>query len=167
MGDSLVRGAERALDVPLPVIWQGKSSAGLCEFNELLDGLSGPTPSIIIVHLGTNDLLAVNEFSMRQPIALSMDRCLMQFPNTLLIWSDILPRVFYFGARSQLSLERKRRAVNRWARSQGRRRGVGIMHHPQFRWTETVLYRYDAVHLSPLGNRVFVDNICQAIRLVM
>ena len=91
----------------------------------------------------------------------------MQFPNTLLIWSDILPRVFYFGARSQLSLERKRRAVNRWARSQGRRRGVSIMHHPQFRWTETVLYRYDAVHLSPLGNRVFVDNICQAIRLVM
>ena len=93
-----MRGAERALDVPLPVIWQGKSSAGLCEFNELLDGLSGPTPSIIIVHLGTNDLVAVDEFSMRQRIALSMDRCLMQFPNTLLIWSDILPRVFYFGA---------------------------------------------------------------------
>ena len=107
MGDSLVRGAERALDVPLPVIWQGKSSAGLCEFNELLDGLSGPTPSIIIVHLGTNDLLAVDEFSMRQPIALSMDRCLMQFPNTLLIWSDILPRVFYCHGNFTLELDLK------------------------------------------------------------
>ena len=134
-----MRWAEKALAIPFHVNWFGKSGAGLCDLHVLLKRISGPTPSVIIVHVGTNDLVGVDEFSIRQRIALYMQQCLMQFPTTTIIWSDILPRMFYFVARSQLSLERKRRALNRWARSQGRRLGVSILHHPQFKWTETAL----------------------------
>ena len=167
VGDSLVRWVKRAVDVPFPVIWRGKSGAGLCEISQLLEGTTGPSPATIIVHIGTNDLVEVDEFSIRQRIALTMKRCRDVFPATCIIWSDILPRVFYFGARSQMSIERKRRAVNRWARSQGRRLGVSILHHPQFTWTETSLYRYDGIHLSPLGNGIFIANLLLAIRSSM
>lgn len=159
-----MRWAKSALDIPFRVSWHGKRGAGLCDLDALLESISGPTPSIIIVHIGTNDLVNVDEFSIRQRIVLSMKKCSMFFPHTTLIWSDILPRLFYFGARSQLSLERKRRALNRWARSQGRRLGVSILHHPQFKWSETALYRFDGVHLSPSGNRVFLGNFRDAIR---
>ena len=125
-----MRWAKNDLDIPFHVSWLGKSGAGLCDLDALLEGVSGPTPSIIIVHIGTNDLVDVDEFSIRQRIALSMQRCIKCFPHTTVIWSDILPRLFYFGARSQLSLERKRCALNRWARSQGQQ--LGILHHPQF-----------------------------------
>jgi lysophospholipase L1-like esterase len=162
-----VRWAKSDLDFPLHVSWLGKSGAHLCDLDALLEGISGPTPSIIIVHIGTNDLVDVDEFSIRQRIVLSMKKCVKFFPHTTIIWSDILPRLFYFGARSQLSLERKRRALNRWARSQGRRLGVSILHHPQFKWTETALYRFDGVHLSPTGNQVFLGNFRCAIRSLL
>ena len=115
----------------------------------------GPDPSVLLLHIGTNDLVTTDEFCMRQRILLLLNSCTVRFPHTVLMWSAILPRVFYFGARSQSSLERKRKALNRWAKKQCAKLGAHFLPHPQFKWTETALYRYDGVHLSPLGNTAF------------
>ena len=90
------------------MVWKGKSGAGMFELESLLQSCGGATPAIIIFHIGTNDLIKVDEFCMRQRILVSLQDCIRQFPSTKIVWSDILPRVFYFGAKSQPAVEKKR-----------------------------------------------------------
>ena len=115
----------------------------------------------MIIHLGGNDLIVADEFSFRQRLVLSR-RASLLFPHASLIWSDLLPRLYYLGARSPEGTEEKRRTLNRWAQPKDSWFGIRNLHLPQFRWTEATLYRFDAVHLSPLGNRIFRDNVYKA-----
>ena len=129
----------------------------------MLSARLSPDPTVLLIHIGTNDLIATDEFCMQQLILLLLNSCTVRFPKMVLIWSAILPRVFYFGARSQASLERKRKSLNRWAQKQCTKLGAHYLHHPQFVWTDTSLYRYDGVHLSVRGNNIFRENLCQGI----
>ena len=86
-----------------------------------------------------------------------------QFPDTIIYWSDILPRVFYFGARSQKAMEQQRKVINRWAWACSRRIGCQVLSHPQFAWTDLSLYRFDGIHLSEAGNAVFCSDMAACI----
>ncbi len=96
--------------------WNGKGGAHLSDANPLLSDLamSGPPPGLIIVHLGTNDLVQLDAFCLRQSVRIFMSECSVQFPRAHLVWSDILPRACYFGALSQSKLEMKRRSINKY-----------------------------------------------------
>ena len=119
---------------------------------------------MIILHVGTNDLVSTDMFSMRQRIKLFLHEARLLYPKSLLIWSDILPRVFYFGANTQKAMEKKRRKINKWAEYQATKLGCQVLHHPQFQQSKLHLFRYDAVHLSVDGNMVFRENIQLCIR---
>lgn len=150
------------------MIWKGKSGARMCDLDTLLQSINyGPSPAVIICHIGTNDLVNVDEFCMRQRITVFMHQCISQFPYTRVVWSDILPRVFYFGAKSQPAVEKKRKAINRWAKKQCHVLGAHCLHHPQFSWSETTLYRYDGVHLSDVGTKLFRGNLQSCISLLL
>ena len=168
IGDSIIRWAAGSFALPRHVVWKGKSGARMGDLDLLLKSIKGPTPSVIIFHIGTNDLVDVDEFCMRQRITVSLQTYVSQFSTTKVVWSDILPRIFYFGAKSQAAVEKKRRAINRWAKSQCIRLGAHCLPHPQFVWSETALYRFDGVHLSPLGTKIFRDNLraCASAMLV-
>ena len=109
-----------------------------------------PPPAVLIIHLGTNDLIAMDVYSVRQS-------------HTLVFWSESLPRVFYFGAHSQKNKEQQRKKINRWMRTCCQRNGCMILRHPQFIWSDLSLYRFDGVHLSEAGNAVFCDNFTDCI----
>ena len=112
-----------------------------------------PPPAMLVIHLGSNDLVRIDEFALRQRVSVMLRDCAAWCPSMTIVWSDILPRVFYFGALSQSALERKRRTINRWARSQCAKIPKAIcLHQPQFQWSDFALFRYDGVHLSPRGN---------------
>ena len=85
------------------------------------------------------------------------------FPDAQLVWSEILPQVFYFGAHSQKSMEQQRRKINRWVRTCASRVGCHVLKHPQFVWSDFSLYRFDGVHLSVAGNVAFCDNLSASI----
>ena len=161
VGDSIVRRARTQFHLPVNVLWNGKGGAGVCDISNLLTQLDakGPPPTMLILHAGTNDLVAVDEFALRRRVSVLLSDCATRYPNAIVVWSDILPRVFYIGARSQPALERKRRTINRWVKSQSCHSKVFCLHHPQFVWSDVGLFRYDGVHLSPYGNHLFVDNI--------
>ncbi len=165
VGDSLIRWAQRRLDTFIPVLWRGRGGARLADWESLLAAMpaNAPPPAVLILHLGTNDLMAIDVFSIRQSIDVFMGDIRARFPDTILVWSDILPRVFYFGARSQKSMEKQRRAINRWARTCSQRWGCHVLHHSQFAWSELSLYRFDGVHLSPADNNVFCNNLVSCI----
>ena len=165
IGDSIVRRAATMLGSGPPVHWNGRGEARYRDINQLLAELEAqcPRPAMLIVNVGTNDLGDTDFFCMRQRIALFMKERCDKYPWTKLVWSDILPCACYFGTINPSKLEMKRRAVNRWARSLSRRMGVSVLHHPQFRWSEFSLYRYDGVLLSNTGNMHFQLNLRDSI----
>ena len=165
VGDSIIRRAECEFPLPVNILWKGKGGAGVADAYDLRDELSafGPPPNLLIVHLGTNDLVRIDEYAQR--IAVMLRDCLRWGPNMTIVWSAILPRVHYFGAHSQTALKRKRRTINRWARSQCSKLASALcLHHPQFQWSDLSLYKFDGVHLSPYGNQVFTANIQQFLQ---
>ena len=93
-----------------------------------------------------------------------MEEVRVHFPYARVIWADILPRVFYFGARSQKSMERQRKAINRAARAHAEIIGCGVLHHPQFTRTDLSLFRFDGIHLSVAGNRAFCQDLTNCFK---
>ena len=156
----------RIVGVGPRVRWNGKGGARLPDLTQLLADLasSGPPPRVIVVHLGTNDLGFADAFSLRQRIRIFMSECLANYPMAQVVWSDILPRACYFGALSPAKVEMKRRSTNNWSRSLGRRLGVGVLHHPQFRWSFFHLFLVDGVRLSREGLALFRQNFATCIR---
>ena len=164
MGDSIVRWATKPLGTSTVVRWLGKSGARLRDLPLLLNQMDGPPPAMIIIHLGTNDLVSSDQFCIRQLIASTLQFCKGRYPAASIVWSDILPRVFYFGARSQVAMERQRRALNRWAKSQSAKVNARVLHHPNFKWSDCSLFRFDGVHLSPKGNQMFRADILACVQ---
>ena len=163
IGDSIVRRAVHRLGCRPQVHWNGLGGARYSTITQLLCDLDAqwPSPGMLIVHVGTNDLVDTDAFCLRQRITVFMRECRERYPNTRLVWSDIfLPRACYFGAFSQSRMEMKRRSINKWARSFSR---SAVLHHPQFKWSAFTLFRFDAVHLSPAGNEYFRENLRNCI----
>ena len=160
------RAVHRIVGVGPRVRWNGKGGARLPDLIQLLADLasSGPPPRAIVVHLGTNDRGFANAFSLRQGIRIFMSECLANYPTARVVWSDILLRACYFGALSPAKVEMKRRSTNKWSLSLGHHLGVGILHHPQFRWSFFHLFLVDGVHLSREGLALFRQNLATCIR---
>ena len=167
VGDSIVRWASQDLNLPNLVRWNGRGGAQLKDLHGLLSGFHATSPALIILHLGTNDLVSHDLFTLRQLITSALGICRQRFPQAIVVWSDILPRMFYFGATSQKAIENVRKAANRWAKAQCKKLGARVLQHPQFIWSDASLYRFDGVHLSPKGIAIFRANLCNCILSVL
>lgn len=97
VGDSIVRWAAGKMHLPCHVIWKGKSGARIGDLESLLQSIQGPPPSVIIFHIGTNDLTDVDEFCMRQRISVALQRFVVLFPNTKIVWSHFTTGLLFRG----------------------------------------------------------------------
>ncbi len=102
-------------------------------------------------------------FQIRQRIAYFLQYCKQIYPNTILVWSAILPRLFYFGARQQGAVEHIRRSINRWARSCCRQTEAIFLPHNGFQWQNHALFLYDGVHLSVEGTNLLLSDFVACI----
>ena len=166
IGDSLVQRADHSLCCRTQVHGHGIGGGGLTDIPKLLSVMEAraPDPKLIIVHIGTNDLLKVDSFAFRARVRVFMHECVLRFQSARIVWSDILPRACYFGTRFPARADRKRRSINRWCRSVGNKFGITTLAHPQFCFDQYHLYAYYGVHLSAAGNRLFSGNIRDCIQ---
>ena len=162
-----MRWAKQPLSLPRAVLWNGRSGATITDIRNLMSRMPGPPPSVIVFHIGTNDLLCVDAFCIRHRILSLMEDTKALYPHAQIVWSDILPRLFYFGTTAQASMDRKRRSINKWAKSRSRKLGGHFIHHPQFSWTTMHLFRYDGVHLSKAGIQQFLSNLVADISVLI
>ena len=72
---------------------------------ELLHDLHTAHLIVFHIHVGTNDLVQLNFFAIRQTLASLLMECKDMFLHTRLVWTCILPHLFYYGARSQQSMK--------------------------------------------------------------
>ena len=120
-------------------------------------------PRVVIIHMGTNDLIDLDIVQFKWLIEAVLLRCRQMLPDTIFIWSDILPRAFYQGARSQKGIDQKRKHVNKaavglFARIEGR-----VIKHSNMHWYDQCLFRDDDVHLDVWGQHIFTTNLRRAL----
>ena len=77
IGDSIVRRAERPLNLPVNFLWKGKGGAGVADVGSLLAELrqAHSLPDLLIVHIGTNNLVKSDEFALWQRVAVMLHDC--------------------------------------------------------------------------------------------
>lgn len=136
--------------------WQGYSGMSLMRSQRKLTTLLEVEypPNFILVHIGGNDL-------DRTPVKALKDRLhdLLKFisqamPNARIIWSEILPRDW--DGRKGLSSARKR--LNTFAARTVKQLGGFYLRHVNLTFNRTN-YSADGIHLSEIGNELFIDNI--------
>ena len=67
------------------------------------------------------------------------------------------------GRRKAWNVSVTCKAINQAARAHVEKTGCGVLHRPQFTWTDLSLFRYDGIHLSVAGNRAFCQDLTNCI----
>ena len=171
--------ADEARDRGLPnldldgrtVHWFGKGSMHWSQLHSTiqLKMLFHPTPAMIVIHLAGNDLVDLKQAQLIKRITKGLSRLRSVFPETLIVWSDILPRTQWRGMDiNRCSLEtmnNKRKRINRAGRQAVTSFPTGryICHEidPQIHG----LLKPDGTHLTKIGNSIFLLTFQEALRL--
>ena len=84
---------------------------------------------------------------------------------TCIVWSHILPRLYWRHAVSNVAADRSRCRINSSVASFVLKSGGASIKYPDIRVAQSNLFLNDGVHFSPLGNHVFVSTLPAAIQL--
>lgn len=125
-----------------------------------------PPPGMIIIQLGSNDLCTEKSVELIHNIERDILRMMILFPDTKIIWSDILMRRYWHSACNGKAIEKARLRVNCATNKFIVEHGQIIIHHPNIRAKEKNLYRFDGTHLSDIGNDIYLNNMQGAIEKI-
>lgn len=118
-----------------------------------------PLPAMIVIHLGSNDIGLRPCSDIIDDIKTDTLRFKLLFPNTRVIWSELLMRRYWHSAtKSGTRLEKVRKRINTAIKNFYLTEGLAEIRHPNIRASEIDLYRFDGVHLTDLGNDVLLNN---------
>ncbi|XP_031756771.1 filaggrin-2-like isoform X2 [Xenopus tropicalis] len=124
---------------------------------------SGRRPDILIIHAGGNDLGAVPQKQLVATIKQDLDRIRMRFPDIIVVWSEIIPRLVWRHARDARAIEKCRKKVNKLLSPYVRRFGGVVVRHSMLEEQLVGYYFRDGVHLSEVGMDIFILALCEGI----
>lgn len=108
-------------------------------------------PDILVVHLGGNDLGKRPFRELISDMKFDFLRLWAMFPKVVTIWSDIVPRKVWRGARSVVRLNKARVKINRaMGRFMARNGGLSVRHVDLESGTGN-FWKTDGVHLNKVG----------------
>lgn len=126
-------------------------------------------PDILLVHAGGNDLGKRPFRDLIRDIKFDFLRLWALFPGLICIWSDIVPRLFWRGARSPERLNKARIKVNRAIGCFMARNGAVVVRHRDLESGSGAFWKTDGVHLNPVGsdlwNLALQEGIETAVRM--
>lgn len=158
-------GRHLGLSPQLKLVWRGQRGMKWKNLFKLLPlQTMERSPDAIIFHLGGNDLTVWKGKALIERILGDLQFLKEHFPETLLVWSEIIPRICWRAPCDPRLIDRARRGVNREV-GRAMRSGLGaVICHRQLRVDRPEFYRSDGVHLSDAGNAVFLENIQRGLR---
>ena len=114
-------------------------------------------PEIIVVHLGGNDLVKTSNLTLFRNIREGLGYVSDAFPEACILWTDVLQRLEWHSVMGNVSVEKKRRRVNRFGRQviRGMPRGEVLQHDIDY--NTPGFFRPDGVHLSDVGLDMYLD----------
>lgn len=154
------------LGMPVSVGWYGIRGMGWSEFihEAQLRVVYQRPPSVILVHLGGNDLSKLTTLSMMAIIRKGLKYVRRAAPECHLVWVDILPRFDYRVLESAWeSIDQKRMRVNRFGHAMMTKLHGHVL-SPDIDLETPGFFRPDGVHLSDVGNDMYIDALRDCIR---
>ena len=149
------------------VSWKGVRGAHLKDVvGQLREGLDHtPYPTTVIIHAGTNDILKLDTYALRNLIPVVISSVRNMLPLSRIIWSDILPRRKYKG---ELKPGKGKQATN-FANCQAHKAIYATSNASFICYSDILsadrssLYRKDGTHLSRGGLIVFKMMLGEAL----
>nr|XP_034327087.1 uncharacterized protein LOC117689615 isoform X3 [Crassostrea gigas] len=128
--------------------------------------IANKQPTILIIHCGGNNigdpqntLKGIQKF-----MKLTLSQIADLLPNTLIVWSHILPRSNWRQSLSTIEGENSRRRINSAIATFVLKKLNGAsIKYPDIQITQKRLFRLDGVHLSDLGNNIYINSLKNAI----
>lgn len=144
--------------------WKGVSSLkvenALSAIEELVQHNS---PDIIVIHCGGNNVgstpLGQLMFSLRS----LLNELFQKYSFALIVFSQILPRLKWRYERNHNSLELARKRINNSISTKIVKKGGALIKYPEIVEESQALFRRDQVHLSSLGNDIFLHTLQGAL----
>ncbi|XP_077788332.1 uncharacterized protein LOC144328495 [Podarcis muralis] len=125
--------------------------------------LEGP-PTAIVIQLGENDLVSHSCFVLRAMILGDLRDVAAMVPPTKIIWSKLLQRRKWRGSPCVEATERSRKRINAAVSKLVADLGGFVISHPLIRFKATELFMTDGVHLSSVGNDVWLSSVVDKLR---
>ena len=120
-------------------------------------------PEMLIIHCGENDIPTKQNgdliFEIRQGLSINM----FLMPYSTIIWSSILHRKEWRYANTNDAAEGTRKRVNRDVRRFLHKFNSKVIHHPDLEDLHPTLFNNDWVHLSYIGNDIFINALQSAL----
>ncbi|XP_069604250.1 serine/arginine repetitive matrix protein 1-like isoform X2 [Ranitomeya imitator] len=126
-----------------------------------------PSPDVIIIHLGGNDIgkrATVDLIFLMKQNFLELRN---MFPNTILIFSEIVPRLLWLKSESLKFCEKIRKRINRSMSKFMPSIGSLSFRHVDLEGSVPGLFQNDWVHLSEIGTDIFNLNLKAMVELAL
>lgn len=117
-------------------------------------------PDVLVLHVGGNDLGARPLRELVKDIKFDLLRLWSLFPSLVTVWSDIVPRKVWRGARSVEGVNKARVKVNRAIGRFMARNGAVAVRHVDLEQGVGGFWRADGIHLNAVG----LDMWCLALQ---
>ena len=125
--------------------------------------MHAPPPKVLVLHLGANDITTVRCSHLRN--CMRGDILLMNetFPETKVVISAMIQRCNWASDIDLKKIENKRKTLNRFLRRLAAYIGGGFVPHEDLRADTLGFYFHDGIHLSDVGNDLFLMGIRDAL----
>ncbi|KAM3936568.1 uncharacterized protein RB166_008366 [Leptodactylus fuscus] len=156
----------------MDVEWRGIRGLKWCQVlpEAISIGQVAPPPVILVIHAGGNDLCVMRVAELITLMRADMERIASYFSEVILVWSEMISRVTWQGARDAAAVEKARRTVNARLSRFVRSKGWVVVRHRQLEGDNRRLMRSDGVHLNDIGLDIFLsglqDGVEQALFLL-
>ena len=152
-------GNELGLGARLHITWRGVRGLKWIQLGRLTAFGHSP-PDILVIHLGGNDLPGLPGKGLILDILRDLTWLRQRYPTMRIVWSTIIPRLAWRGARNLDAVNTARRGVNREVCRGVCSGGLGsVVGHHRISAGDKGLFRENGVHLSKAGLDIFLEDI--------
>ena len=148
--------------------WQGKSGMVTSQLRRqirIMKTYEDP-PKFLVVHVGANDLGNLKTKDLREKLIQAMTFISKDLPDTKIVWSQMLPRLKWRYSNDSKAMEKCRYRVNNAVANFILESGGYYIRYPDISRTEN-MYKSDGVHLSVIGNNIFLNSIQGGLEFFM
>lgn len=142
------------------VWWQGYSGLGLHGLLKKIAYLTkfAAAPHFIIIHCGGNDIGKIPLWELRTFLQEVFSGLVKLLPQARIIWSQILPRKTWRYSVDNVAMRKCRVRINSAAAKLVLHYEGAYFRHPDITDSPS-LFANDGVHLSVIGNNIFLNTI--------
>ena len=154
--------------IGVEIWWQGRSWLRVSQARRQIRSLLKveDMPNIIVIHMAGNDIGQTKVGFLRIEIKNFLNWLAELMPETAIVWSQILPRTQWRFSQNLVAMENVRVRLNSSIASFVVNSGGHYVRYPDIQASKTFLCE-DGVHLTPLGNNVFLNTLQGALETIL